>query len=200
MKIIKLIGASLILLSLLLIFHFMYNRVNETQYLNENNQAINEYLEDFGDNQQIDESINEIPPKTLKENSTIKPIGLLEIEEINLKAGFYDPSSWKNNVKYSIQVLERSTMPDKGGYLILAAHTGTSPVSYFRNLSKLEIGSIANIYYKNNIYKYTLEKTDIQPKTGRLNIELNPNYGLVLITCTKAYGDSQTIYYFSSVK
>ena len=40
------------------------------------------------------------------------------------------------------------------GNVILASHSGTSSISYFKNLYKLSIGDEAKIFYKGNVYYF----------------------------------------------
>lgn len=114
-------------------------------------------------------------------------IGVLEISEIGLKQGFYSIDSENNDVDKNIKVLNESDMPDiDKGNLLLAAHSGNSSISYFKNLYKLKVGSLANIYYKGNIYNYTLVNTYEIEKSGTAHIVRNANINtLTLITCKK---------------
>lgn len=186
-----------LLVSLVIIFHFFYTRNIDTNYYREDKKLVEEFMDDF------DESIEIKEPETTQavadSKTKVIPLGILEIDSINLSVGFYSPNSWRNNVKYGLQILETSTMPNKKGQLIIASHTGNSSVSYFRNLKKLKEGQIAKIYYLNKIYYYEYMKIDIQEKNGHLKIEKNSDYPLVLITCTKAGGKTQSIYYFKQL-
>ena len=78
---------------------------------------------------------------------------VLEIPKINLKQEFYPDNKEKNNVDKGIQIIETSKMPNQKGNLILAAHSGSSDIAYFKHLDRLNINDIAFIYYKNIKYK-----------------------------------------------
>ena len=139
----------------------------------------------------------EIENKATTNNSfSYNYIGILEIPKINLKKGFLDIDSRYNNISYNVTVIQTSTYPDvENGNLILAAHSGESYISYFKNLYKLSIGDQAYVYY-NNI-KYTYEIVDIYnvEKTGQVEIRRdNKKTVLTLITCTKDSDTEQTVY------
>lgn len=123
-------------------------------------------------------------------------IGILEIPNIDLKQGFLDINSKYNNVDYNITVVQTSTYPDVDkGNLILAAHSGTSYISYFKNLYKLNNGDKAYIYYKGIKYEYQIVNIYNVEKTGKVSIYRNNNETvLTLITCTKDSDTEQTVY------
>ena len=53
-----------------------------------------------------------------------------------------DFKSSENNVNEHVQIIAGSQMPNiKKGNLILAAHSGTSNISYFKNLYKMQEGN-----------------------------------------------------------
>jgi sortase (surface protein transpeptidase) len=63
-------------------------------------------------------------------------IAILKIPKINLERGLVDPNSYLNDVKYNVEILDESSMPDEiGGNVILASHSGTARISYFKNLT-----------------------------------------------------------------
>ena len=124
-------------------------------------------------------------------------IAVLEIPKINLRKGIYAKDSSKNNVNKNIELMKESNMPDEvNGNFILAGHSGTSRVSYFKNLHKLENGDLAYIYYNGSRLVYKLVNSyDIQ-KTGEASIARNgQKTTLTLITC-RHNTDKQTIFIF----
>lgn len=137
----------------------------------------------------------------LSESTIEDHIGVLEIPSINLKRGFYDLSFKQNNVNKNIQVIETSTMPDVSfGNLILAAHSGNSKISYFKNLYKLKIHDIAYIYYNERKYTYQLINIYNEDKDGSISIRRPSNQtNLTLITCDKKNKTLQNIYIFKMV-
>jgi len=147
-----------------------------------------------------------IEPEEIVENNqnnyySYNYIGLIEIPAINLKKGFLDIDSRYNNINYNVTVIQTSTYPDvEGGNLILAAHSGESYISYFKNLYKLSYGDQAYIYYNN--VKYTYEIVDIYnvEKTGQVEIRRdNKQTVLTLITCTYNSDTEQTVYILNLV-
>ncbi len=67
---------------------------------------------------------------------------------------------------------------------IIAAHSGTGPIAYFKDLDKLKQNDEIEINYKDN--KYTYVVTDIwnTKKSGSINIPKQNNKQLILTTCT----------------
>ena len=112
-------------------------------------------------------------------------IAVLKIPKINLEKGLVEKSSKYNNINYGVQILKESDSPDViNGNVILAAHSGTANISYFRNLDKLDLGDDAIIYYQGNTYNYKVVKKYDADKTGKINIKRDRNTTtLTLITC-----------------
>ena len=112
-------------------------------------------------------------------------IAVLKIPKINLEKGLVEKNSKYNNINYGVQILKESDSPDViNGNVILAAHSGTANISYFRNLDKLDLGDNAIIYYQGNTYNYKVVKKYDADKTGKINIKRDRNTStLTLITC-----------------
>ena len=123
-------------------------------------------------------------------------IAFLEINKINLRQGLLPKDNPYNYVDYHVQILEVSDFPDVvNGNFILAGHSGTSNVAYFRNLYKLELGDEAKVYYDSKVYKYKIVNIYNEDKDGSVNIYRDDNKTiLTLITCTKDDKAHQTIY------
>ena len=144
--------------------------------------------------------------KKIKESAFYKPlriffiilgfyIAVLESPDINLKRGLVDYNSKYNDVKYNIQIIEKSNMPDKpNGNFILAGHNGTSSVSFFRNLNKLTTDSLINIYYKGYKYIYKFNNSYEVDKDGEIEIKRDINKNTItLITCKKNSKTKQVV-------
>lgn len=118
-------------------------------------------------------------------NESKKYIAYLNIPKINLYKGLVDINSNDNNVDRNIQIINGSGMPDiEKGNLILAAHSGNSNVSFFRDLNKLIINDSIYIEYNNKSYEYRMIDYYIVEKTGYIDIIRNENINtLTLITC-----------------
>ena len=109
----------------------------------------------------------------------------MKIPKISLERGLVDPDSYLNNVNYNVEILDDSDMPNvKSGNVILAAHSGNSRISYFKNLDKLDIGDEISIDYQNKFYTYKVTDKYLIEKTGYAEIIRNKNKNtLTLITC-----------------
>lgn len=123
-------------------------------------------------------------------------IGTLEIPKIKVKKGFVDPSSKYNDIDYNVTIIETSVFPDvEKGAFILAAHSGSGPLAYFKDLYKLNVGDKAYVSYKGIKYTYKIVKIYKQKKQGYVTIYRDPDKTtLALITCTKGDKKSQTVY------
>lgn len=213
------IGTLLIVLSLCLLFYDrvellksnVFDEIDMEKYreryseedIEEEPQEVDDAETDnISDND--DENNNENEASTAKKSSSnslyskIKKefIGYLEIKKINLKQGLVSKKSYYNNVKYNIQMLSLSDYPDKRyGNVILAAHSGTGYLAFFKNLYKLSRGDEAKIYYKNYAYTYKIVDIYNVPKVGRVKINRNVSKTcLTLITCTHNSKTEQTVY------
>jgi len=131
----------------------------------------------------------------VKTNFNNRYVAVLEVPIINLKRGLLSLDDKSNNADYNIQTIETSSMPDKkNGNLILAAHSGSSSVSYFKNLHKLKIDDELIVYYKGTKYTYVLSNYYDIDKTGYADIVRDKNQNtLTLVTCKRGT-DKQTIF------
>lgn len=153
-----------------------------------------------------DENINvEVEVNDVESDEIIEPIvddreyiGTLKIPAISLYLGLVSPDSKYNNVDSNITIIQPSSMPDVSkGNLIIAGHSGTGYLAFFKNLYKLNIGDIASIDYQQKIYHYRLVKIYYETKSGYVSIYRNyDKKTLTLITCTKDDDTKQTIYIF----
>ena len=81
------------------------------------------------------------------------------------------------------------------GNFILAAHSGNSYVSYFKDLYLLNKGDYAYVTYQGVKYVYKITNIYLQVKTGQIGIYRDNNKTtLTLVTCTKDDEQHQTIY------
>lgn len=124
-----------------------------------------------------------------------KYVAVLEIPAIDLKKGLVSLADKYNNADYNIQTIESSLMPDKEkGNLILAAHSGSSSISYFKNLHKLNVNDKLIVYYNSIKYTYVLSNYYDIDKTGYADIVRDKNQNtLTLVTCKRGT-DKQTIF------
>ena len=143
------------------------------------------YLLDRADDETIvDEQPTEEKKEETKQDNT-NYIAVIKIPKIGLEKGLCEKGSYCNNVNRNIQILKESTYPDiANGNFILAGHSGTGRVSYFRNLNKLSQDDEVSIFYQGKEYKYKVVNMYDIEKTGTANIIRNKEKTtLTLITC-----------------
>ena len=193
------VGSLLLIISLLL-FHYqkileisdeIYNDIQSKIFMEQTSQNSKltvsvsvDYLEEVDKN------------KPSSGSATINYLGFLEIDKISLRQGFLSKDSRYNNVNYHIQVLTPSDYPDViGGNFIIAGHSGSGSIAYFRNLYKLVLGDTAKVYYNGKLYHYKIVNIYKEAKDGAVNIYRDQEKNtLTLITCTKNDKKTQTIY------
>ena len=191
-----LVGFFFILMGLII----YSGKVIYNEYLErKDNQKVEEFL-DIQDDRDVDEIyfdtevIEEIEDITTPADTNY--IGVLEIPKINLKRGFFSIDNPDNTVSRNIQVIKESDMPDvENGLLIIAGHSGTGRLAFFKELHKLSDMDKVYIYYKNTKYTYTvIDKYEVE-KTGRALIKRKKNItSLALITCNQEDKTKQIIY------
>ena len=159
-------------------------------FLSKRNVEINEQMaiEEFYTTQEEikEESTNDTQKvREVKKQNKINYIAILKIPKIDLERGLVDPKSYLNDVKYNLEIVDGSSMPDiKNSNLIIASHSGTARISYFRNLNKLSINDEILLIYKNKTYKYKVSNKYEIEKTGTAKIIRNNNKTTItLITC-----------------
>ena len=132
---------------------------------------------------------------TLKSGEVIDYMAILEIPKIGLKQGLMDINSRYNDINYNIAIHELSDMPDKEkGNFILMAHSGSSGVSYFKDLDDLEVDDEVNVYYGNMKYVYQVGYIYEEEKTGIVNIDRDiTRSSLTMTTCSDRDDDKQLV-------
>lgn len=180
-----LLGLFLLLIGITL---YTYNLYKYEEPLIENEKSVDVF---FKQNNKSNTKI-----KYANNQSEKVYIAVLEIPSISLKTGLVDFKSSRNDVDKGIQIIEGSQFPDVDKEnLILAAHSGTSNISYFKNLYKLRKGAKVYIYYSGIKYEYILDNIYNVKKTGKVKIQRNSNKNtLTLITCTQNNDTEQTVY------
>ena len=191
-----------------------YHEMNDNVETIEDEENIDEQLEiDDANTEELDEDSEIDEQETPKKENTVKKesteskkakeyIGYLEISKINLKLGILPKTSYYNNVNRNIEVLSASDYPDKDkGNTIIAGHSGTGYLAFFKNLYRLKLSDIAKIYYKGKIYTYKIVNIYNVPKIGYVSINRDiKKTCLTLITCTKDSKTEQTIYILELIK
>lgn len=154
---------------------FLYIQSNNDESILENGESIET---------NTNTEINEEKIIIQKQDNT-NYIAVLEIPKIGLKKGLVDKNSKNNNVDKNVFTLKESTFPSDGvlSHVILAAHSGNSYISFFKNIYKLNIGDKLYLYYNNAKYEYEITKKYEIEKTGKLAISQNNESDITLITC-----------------
>lgn len=142
---------------------------------------------------------NQISQKIESENKQVikeEYIAYLKIPKIGLTQGLVSKTSKYNNVDMNIQIINPSDYPNvNNGNLILAAHSGTSYIAYFKNLYKLNIEDEVTVIYNDTEYNYKISNIYTVPKNGNVPIYRDVNQTTItLITCTKDDESTQTVY------
>ena len=197
---ILIIVGSLLLIISLILFH--YNKILEISNEIYNDIQARIFKEETSLNSiQVDIDVDYVVEDSNVEESTESTgnpnyIGFLEIDKIGLRQGLLPKNSYYNKVDYHVQILDLADFPDVvGGNFILAGHSGTSNVAYFRNLYKLKLEDTAKVYYQSKIYMYKIVNIYNEDKDGALNIYRDPKKTtMTLITCTKDDKNHQTVY------
>ena len=160
---------------------FSYKYLNLYLIQDKEERSVKYYLNKVTDkiiDNNIDEDITE-------EKDLINYIAVVEIPKIKLVRGLVDKNDSLNNVDYNIQILKESTMPNVDySNLYLAAHSGSSSVSYFKYLDRLIYNDEVYIYYQNIKYIYKVVKLYEIDKKGYAEIQRRGGTKhLILVTC-----------------
>lgn len=187
-SLLEIVGFLLILLSISLLAYKVFSSMN---YQMEELILIEDFYDRYGDKSMtpiIEDEVIEEEQEEVKQEipiNNIRYIGILKINKIGLERGLVDKTSSYNHVNQNIQILKESDMPnvDKGN-LILAAHSGNGRVAFFRDLHKLELNDVVNVYYEGINYVYEIVNIYEIEKTGEAHIIRNASKTtLTLITC-----------------
>lgn len=121
-------------------------------------------------------------------------IGYIIIKKIGINQELYKIDSIENNVDKNITILEGSDLFDEDNALtIIAAHSGTGPIAYFKDLDKLKLNDEIEINYNGNNYTYIVKDIWNTKKTGSINVPRQNNKQLVLTTCSPNKNNYQLI-------
>lgn len=188
--------------------HEVFDDMNKAYY--EQNVVISDEPEEI--NSGNHEEINDDEDTTInnQEQPVIEPdnknnnnqnvenyIAYIMIPKIELNRGIYNTTSTLNNVNKNIYVHPASTFPNdvSGNNLILASHSGSSSISYFKKLYKLELEDDVYLEYNGKTYHYKIKNIYTVLKDGTVALRVKQNVSTIsLITCTKGDSKTQTIY------
>ncbi|MBQ9011698.1 MAG: sortase [Bacilli bacterium] len=136
-----------------------------------------------------------VPKPVIKQEYYNYKNPVLEIPKINLKKELYPNDANKNNVDKNIEVIAGSKMPTEAKTnIILASHSGSSSIAYFKHLDQITYNDTVYIYYQTTKYKYIIADIYDVPKTGYVEIKRDRDKNTAtLITCKKN-SNLQTVY------
>ena len=165
---------------------YLYNYLQNRQEDNmiQNFYEIQEQIDDT--NEDTPTESNEVQEEKKEISvSNEEYIAVIKIPKIGLEKGLFKKGSYNNNVNKNIQILDDSSYPDEeNGNFILAGHSGSGRVAYFKNLHKLERDDQVSGFYNGAEYKYKVVNMYDIEKTGTANIIRNANKStLTLVTC-----------------
>ena len=182
------------------IFIFLCGAISFTSYYFikfHNKKEIEVKVEEYIDNSSkvtVEESETQEEKESVGVNYNVYDM-VIEIPSINLKYGLYDINSRYNSVNYGLQILRESDMPNvTNGNLVIAGHSGTSSISYFRYLYRLKNDDLVFIYYKGTKYIYKINNIYEEEKDGSITIHRDNNKTIIaLITC-KSRSNNQYVF------
>lgn len=142
----------------------------------------------------LEEKVESVAPAKKTQDSQY--IGNLEIPKIGFKRGFVGLNSKDNHVDKNITVIQGSDYPDvyKGNFII-AGHSGTGYLAFFKDLHLISIGDSTYVNYQGIRYQYKITKKYYQPRIGKIGIFRDyDKTSLTLITCTVGDKSKQTVF------
>ncbi len=160
-----------------------------------NHEEINDDEDTTTNNQE--QTVIEPDNKNNNNQNVENYIAYIMIPKIELNRGIYNTTSTLNNVNKNIYVHPASTFPNdvSGNNLILASHSGSSSISYFKKLYKLELDDDVYLEYNGKTYHYKIKNIYTVLKDGTVALRVKQNVSTIsLITCTKGDNKTQTIY------
>lgn len=158
-----------------------------------------ETYEQLDNDEKISVYYETVATDTVVDSSTESYVGILTIPTINLKRGFYAYDSSLNDVDKNIEWISKNCYPDESCNFVLAAHSGSSPIAYFKNLEDLVIGDLASIDYMGKTFNYQLMTVQHILKNNSLTLLENGSKALILTTCNKLNNQVQDVYYFAEI-
>lgn len=178
----KLIYTLIILLQFIIIINY-----NKDYYIKQLIKIEKNSIEYMLNKNNSHNTINDIKEKTkeIRNDKIIKYNMIIEIPKINLKKGILNKDDKDNIIEKNVMITKESSLPNENGNIFLAAHSGTSKRSYFKNIDKLKESDKAFIYYNNKKYKYIVEEKYEQTKNASLLIKAETLNNLYLITCSQ---------------
>ncbi len=179
------------------ISYLIYNHYENKKQDNYEKEKIQEFFDIKDEEDEVTEENND--EETENEEVRVNYIAVLEIPKINLKRGLVDKNSSDNNVNRNIYMIKKTTLPDEqiNSHIILAAHSGNSYISFFRNLKKIDMKDKIYFYYKGIKYIYEVSNIYEIEKTGTTDLKQTNISDITLITCIS--GTNKQVVYVATL-
>ena len=177
--------------------YLIYNHYDKIKKSNQDQEMVEEFFEE--ESEEVVEEQPQQEEQPIQEEVVVNYMAVLEIPKINLKRGLFDKNSYNNKVNRNIYMLKETTLPDKqtNSHIILAAHSGNSYISYFRNLTKLDMKDKVNFYYKGIKYIYEVSNRYEIEKTGTTELIQTNTSDITLISCIS--GTNRQVVYVATL-
>lgn len=121
-------------------------------------------------------------------------IGRIIINKLNINKDLYSIDNPNNNIEKNITILNYSIPPtEDNSIMFIAAHSGNSEISYFKNLDKLKENDEIILIYQNKEYTYTVKNYWEEEKNGYINVQKLKEKQLILTTCSPSKENIQLI-------
>lgn len=171
---------SIIIIAIGIILLYQDN-IDNYRNQNKEKQIINNYIENS--------TIKKGKKKTNKKPATL---AVLYIPKIKLYRHLEKQNSVYNDINKNIKTIKYDNPSKNNNTIILAAHSGTSSVSYFKKICKLKNNDYIYLYTKNKKYTYKVIKKYQVKKTGYIRVNTKGKT-LVLTTCSMTEKEKQLI-------
>ena len=177
--------------------YLIYNHYDKIKKSNQDQEMVEEFFEE--ESEEVVEEQPQQEEQPIQEEVVVNYMAVLEIPKINLKRGLFDKNSYNNNVNRNIYMLKETTLPDEqvNSHIILAAHSGNSYISYFRNLTKLDMKDKVIFYYKGIKYIYEVSNRYEIEKTGTTELIQTNTSDITLISCIS--GTNRQVVYVATL-
>lgn len=129
--------------------------------------------------------VNEVTSSYSDTYNQKKCKNILIIDKINLKKCMN-----YNDVSKDIAVIYE----DKT--VVLAGHSGTGPLAFFKDLYKLEVNDEVIFYHQGIKNRYVVNNISYKDKKENLHFK-NIDNQLILVTCSYKYKDKQLVYFLN---
>lgn len=115
---------------------------------------------------------------------------IIKIPKLKLENIIYKKGNLNNNVNKNIYLIN-----DNRDFIVIAAHSGSSPISYFKKIHTLNSGDKIELVVDGLKRTYELFKKEKIKKTGKVKLKTYTYPIVVLITCSKSEKNVQEVYY-----